>query len=124
MVLAIYVSLLCFIYFFQKAENDRLKKKRVTQNYFTQSDIIFLLLLKIGSVVPVDQQINLVSPKQVVIIISTLISTMILILRFTKNKREYRSKSLYRDILSFSKYAKFSEKLTFLTPLYARVTCT
>ena len=49
------INLLCFMSFlFQKAENNRSKKFR---------NIIFLFLLKIGLVGPVDQQINLVSPK-------------------------------------------------------------
>ena len=41
-----------YFLFFQKAENNRLRN----------CNIIFLFLLKIGSVGPVDQQINLVSP--------------------------------------------------------------
>ena len=51
LVLVIYVSLLYFIsfFFFQKAENNWLKRSK---------------LAKIWSVGPVDQQINLVSPKQ------------------------------------------------------------
>ena len=43
-----------FFFFFQKAENNRLEKF---------CNIIFLFLLKIGLGGPVDQQINLVSPK-------------------------------------------------------------
>ena len=43
-----------FFFFFQKAEI----KKKPTGNF---CNIIFLFLLKIGSVGPLDQQINLVS---------------------------------------------------------------
>ena len=53
MVLVIYVTLLCFIsflfFFFQKAENNRLQKA-----IWPKFCNIFLLLLKIGSVGPVD----------------------------------------------------------------------
>ena len=43
--------------FFQKAERNRLKKKKpVGQNF------VIFFCLSIGSVGPVDQQINLVSP--------------------------------------------------------------
>ena len=43
LVLVIYISLLYFIsYFFQKAENNRLKKKPVGQNFV----ILFLFFLK------------------------------------------------------------------------------
>ena len=45
-------------YFFQKAENNRLKK--ISWPKFC--NIVFLFLLKIGSVGPVDQQIHLISP--------------------------------------------------------------
>ena len=49
LILVIYISLLCFTsYFFQKAENN---------SFYS------LFLLKIGSVGPIDQQTNLVSPK-------------------------------------------------------------
>ena len=41
----------CFFFFFQKVENNRLKK------YF---NTVFLYLLKTGSVGAVEQQINLV----------------------------------------------------------------
>ena len=50
MVLVIYVTLLCFIsflFFFQKAENNRLQKA-----IWPKFCNIFLLLLKIGSVGP------------------------------------------------------------------------
>ena len=43
--------------FFQKPENNRLKKASWTK----LCNIIFLFMLKIGLVWPVDQQINLVS---------------------------------------------------------------
>ena len=45
--------------FFQKAERNRLKKKKARWPKFCN---IFLFVHKIGSVGPVDQQINLVSP--------------------------------------------------------------
>ena len=45
-------------YFFQKAENNRLKK--ISWPKFC--NIVFLFLLKIGSGGPVDQQIHLISP--------------------------------------------------------------
>ena len=48
----------CFFFFFQKTENDRLKND-IWPKF---CNIIFLILLKIGSVRPVDQQINLVLP--------------------------------------------------------------
>ena len=56
------LSLLCFFFLFffiQKAENNRLKKA----NWPKFCNIIFLFLLKAGSAGPVEQQINLVSPK-------------------------------------------------------------
>ena len=49
---------LFFVFFFQKAENNILKKA-IRPKFCS---IAFLFLLKIGSVGPVDQQINLVSP--------------------------------------------------------------
>ena len=45
--------------FFQKAENNSLKKA----SWSKFCNTIFMFLLKIGSVEPADQQINLVSPK-------------------------------------------------------------
>ena len=55
--------LLDYFFFFQKAENNRLKKKASWPKF---CNTIFLFLLKIGSVGRsvghVDQQINLVSP--------------------------------------------------------------
>ena len=64
MVFVISISLLCSIsYFFQKAENNLLKKEPVGQNFLIFFFFFFFLLfLKIESVGPVDQQINLVSP--------------------------------------------------------------
>ena len=54
-----YISLHCFISsFFQEAGNNRLKKSYLAKF----CNIIFLFLLKVGSIGPVDQQINLVSP--------------------------------------------------------------
>ena len=47
-----------YFFFLKKAENNRLKK--ASQPKFC--NIIFLLLLKIDSVGPEDQQINLVLP--------------------------------------------------------------
>ena len=49
---------LFFVFFFQKAENNILKKA-IRPKFCS---IAFLFLLKIGSVGPVDQQINLVPP--------------------------------------------------------------
>ena len=44
LVLIIYISLLCFIsYFFQKPENNRLKKKSVDQNFVI---LLFCFCLK------------------------------------------------------------------------------
>ena len=54
--------ILHFLYFFQKAENNRLKKA----SWPKLCNIIFLFLLKIVSVGPADQQINLVSPKVII----------------------------------------------------------
>ena len=56
-----------FIFYFslfkkKNAENNRLKKASWPQF----CNIIFLFLLQIGSVKPVDQQINLVSPNKIV----------------------------------------------------------
>ena len=55
MVLVIYMKLLCFVSF-------SFFKKNVSWPKFC--NIIFLILLKIGSVVPVDQQISLISPNK------------------------------------------------------------
>ena len=64
LVLVIYISLLCFIsFFFKKQEIIDLKKA----SWPKFCNISFLFLLKIGSVGPVDQQINLVSPNKRVI---------------------------------------------------------
>ena len=52
-----FVMFYFLLFFFQKAENNRLKKA----SWPKFCNIIFLLLFKIGSVGPVDQQINLVS---------------------------------------------------------------
>ena len=49
-----------FFFFIQKTENNIFLEKRWPTFY----DIIFLFLLVIGSVGPVDQQINLVSLKR------------------------------------------------------------
>ena len=49
--------ILHFLYFFQKAENNRLKKAS-----WPKLCNIFLFLLKAGSVGPVDQQINFALP--------------------------------------------------------------
>ena len=45
-----------YFFFLQKAENNRLKKP-VGQNFVL---LLFLFLFKVGSVRPVDQQINFV----------------------------------------------------------------
>ena len=63
LVLVIYISLLCFFFFFKKQKIIDLKKSSWTK----YCNINFLFLLKIGSVGPVDQQINLVSPNKRVI---------------------------------------------------------
>ena len=47
-----------FFFFFQKAGNNRLKNA----SWLKFCNNIFLFMLKIGSVGPVDQQGNLVSP--------------------------------------------------------------
>ena len=52
-------GLFYFVLFFQKTEDNISKKKQLANN---RAIIIFLLI--IGSVGPVDQQINLVSPKR------------------------------------------------------------
>ena len=59
LVLVIYISLLCFISFFFKKQKIIDFKKASWPKF---CNITFLFLLKIGSVGPVDQQINLVSP--------------------------------------------------------------
>ena len=57
-----------FLFFFLKKQKViDLKKKPVVQNFVI---LFFKFLLKIGSVGPVDQQINLVSPKVTVTKIS------------------------------------------------------
>ena len=48
-----------YFFFLQKAENNRLKKKQVGQDFVI---LLPLFLLKVGSVGPVDQQINFVLP--------------------------------------------------------------
>ena len=53
----LYKFVLFISFFFQTAEINRLKKVS-----WPKFNTTFLLLLKIGSVGPVDQQINLVSP--------------------------------------------------------------
>ena len=53
----LYKFMFCFFFFFQKAGNTRLKKA----SWPKFCNIIFLFLLKLGSVGPVDQQINLIS---------------------------------------------------------------
>ena len=62
MVLVIYISLLCltssFIFFFKKQKIIDLKK--ASRPKFC--NIIFLFFLKIGSIGPIDQQLNLFSP--------------------------------------------------------------
>ena len=53
-----YLYKFAMLFFFQKAENNRLKKSHLAKF----CNIIFLFLLKIGSAVSVDQQIDLFSP--------------------------------------------------------------
>ena len=84
MVLVIYISLFCIIsFFFQKEESNRLKKASCPK-----FGNIFLFLVKIGSVGPVDQQMNLVSPSM---LLSGLFSgylnlDMLTIKKIAKNK--------------------------------------
>ena len=54
----LYIFMFYFLFFYEKAKNNRQKKASWQKKF----NIIFLFLLKIGSVGPVDQQINLVSP--------------------------------------------------------------
>ena len=60
----IYYAFFYYPIFFQKAENSRLKKA----SWPKFCNAIFLFLLKIGSGGPVDQQISLGSPKQIMIL--------------------------------------------------------
>ena len=53
-----FVMFYFLLFFFQKAENNRLKKAS-----WPKFCDVFLFFLKVESVGPVDQQINLVSPK-------------------------------------------------------------
>ena len=52
-----------FLCFFQKAENNRLKRSQLAIILLHN---FFFFFLKIGSVGPVDQQINLISPKDTI----------------------------------------------------------
>ena len=52
------ITMFYFLFFFKKQIKIHLKKR----SWPKCCNIIFLFLLKIGSVGPVDQQINLVSP--------------------------------------------------------------
>ena len=58
------MSFLLFFFFFlfPKAESNRLKKEPVSQKF---RNIIFFCLLKIRLAGPVDQHINVVSPKYI-----------------------------------------------------------
>ena len=62
LVLVIYISLLCltssFIFFFKKQKIIDFKKASRTKF----CNIIFLFFLKIGSIGPIEQQLNLFSP--------------------------------------------------------------
>ena len=53
-----FVVLFLFYFFFEKAEQNRLKKARLPK----LCNIIFWFWLKMGSARSLDQQINLVSP--------------------------------------------------------------
>ena len=66
LVLVIYISLLCFMpfFFFKKRKVIDLKKPKSRNIYIYIC--IYFFLLKIRSVGPVDQQINLVSPKHLI----------------------------------------------------------
>ena len=58
-----YKFVMFYFLLFSKTENNRLKKEPVGQNFVIFFFFFFFLLfLKIESVGPVDQQINLVSP--------------------------------------------------------------
>ena len=59
----LYKFAMFYFFFFQKTENNRLKKNSLPKFY-----IIFLFLLKIGSFRPVDQQINLLILKLISIL--------------------------------------------------------
>ena len=59
LVLVIYMFVMFYFFFLQKAENNRLKKA----SWPTFCNIILLFLLKLGTVGPVDQQINYVLPQ-------------------------------------------------------------
>ena len=59
LVLVIYMFVMFYFFFLQRAENYRLKKA----SWLTFFNIIFLFLLKVVSVGPVDQQINFVLPE-------------------------------------------------------------
>ena len=65
LVLVIYISLLCFISFFFFKKQKIIDFKKASWPKFC--NINFLFLLKVGSVGPVDHQINLVSPNKRVI---------------------------------------------------------
>ena len=54
----LYKFVMFYFIFFQKGENNRLKKT----SWPTFCNITFLFLLKIGSIGPADQPVNLVSP--------------------------------------------------------------
>ena len=58
MVLVIDMFVMFYFFLLQKVENDRLKKA----NWRRFCNIILLFLLKVGSVGPLDQQINFVLP--------------------------------------------------------------
>ena len=58
LVLVICMSVMLYVFFLQKAENNRLKKAS-----WPKLCNIFLFLLKAGSVGPVDQQINFALPQ-------------------------------------------------------------
>ena len=59
----LYKFAMFYFFFFQKAENNRLKKKN---SWLKFCNVISLFLFKIGSVSPLDQQINLVLSEKVV----------------------------------------------------------
>ena len=59
LVLAICIFVTFYFFFLQKVENNRLKKNSWSKFCI----IIFLFLLKVGSVGPVNQQINFVLPE-------------------------------------------------------------
>ena len=110
LVLVIYISVLClisfFLSFFSKCRKHRLKQATWPKFY----NIIFLFMLKIGLVRPVDQQINLVLPKDLSVSNETTTSIIFIIfkdnanylVRYAKNIRSHEYQ-LSKSILKYKK---------------------